>query len=62
MLIRFKNIYPTLARSDNPMVKTLIIAVLVLHGAMAFGMKVLFFSYSVAGVKVGPRVGMGDGM
>jgi hypothetical protein len=39
---RFKNIYPTLARSDNPMTKTLIIVILVLHGAMAVGIKMLF--------------------
>ena len=51
---RVRNIYPVLASGDNKPLRLLIIAVAVLHGAMALAMKVLFFSYSVAGVNLGP--------
>lgn len=44
---RFRNIYPVLLQSDNPMSKIIILAVLGLHAAMAFGMKVLFFSWAI---------------
>ncbi|GFZ51408.1 hypothetical protein JCM24511_09170 [Saitozyma sp. JCM 24511] len=49
-----RNIYPVLASGDNKAVRLLIIAVVVLHAAVALAMKVLFFSYTVAGVEVGP--------
>ncbi|ORX40787.1 hypothetical protein BD324DRAFT_612110 [Kockovaella imperatae] len=49
-----RNIYPVLANADNKMLRLLIVAVAVLHGVMALAMKVLFFSYSVAGYNVGP--------
>ncbi|ORY31311.1 hypothetical protein BCR39DRAFT_558334 [Naematelia encephala] len=49
-----RNIYSVLASADNNMSRLLIIIVGVLHAAMALAMKVLFFSYAVAGVIVGP--------
>ena len=41
-------------QADNKMLRFLIIAVVLLHAGMALALKVLFFSYSVAGYNVGP--------
>ncbi|EIW65443.1 hypothetical protein TREMEDRAFT_36275, partial [Tremella mesenterica DSM 1558] len=43
-LFLVRNIYPILESADNKMTRLLIIAVVVLHAAMALAMKVLFFS------------------
>ncbi|KAL1412503.1 hypothetical protein Q8F55_000249 [Vanrija albida] len=48
------NIYPVLAEGDNKLVRLLVIAVGVLHAALALAMKVLFYSYSVGNVNAGP--------
>lgn len=48
------NIYPVLAQADNKLVRLLIIGVAVLHAGVALSMKILFYSYSVGGVNVGP--------
>jgi hypothetical protein len=39
------NIYPVLAQADNKAVRLLVIAVVVLHAALAFTLKILFYSY-----------------
>ncbi|KAL7422975.1 hypothetical protein Q5752_002273 [Cryptotrichosporon argae] len=49
-----RNIYPILASADNKLLRLVVVGVVVLHAAMALAMKVLFFSYSVAGYNVGP--------
>ncbi|KAK1923198.1 hypothetical protein DB88DRAFT_494179 [Papiliotrema laurentii] len=57
----FRNTYPVLASADNKMLRFLIIAVVGLHAVMALAMKVLFFSYSVGGVNLGPDPGLSEG-
>ncbi|WVQ86124.1 hypothetical protein IAT38_008292 [Cryptococcus sp. DSM 104549] len=43
------NVYPILAMADNKMARLLIIAVVVLHAAMALAVKILFFTNSTIG-------------
>lgn len=47
------NIYPVLASADNKLVRLLVVGVAVLHAGVALAMKILFYSYSVGGLKVG---------
>ncbi|KAL7416034.1 hypothetical protein BDY24DRAFT_380850 [Mrakia frigida] len=56
-----RNIYPVLAGLDSKFPRLLVIAIVVLHAAIALTFKVVFFSYSVGGTLVGeePLPGLG---
>lgn len=54
------NIYPILAGGEHKSARLLVIAVGVLHAAIALAMKVLFYSYTVGG-KVDGAVPEGGG-